>query len=63
ANTDEVGMDGVKTTGNVGSKYRYAFCIVLDNGKKAIGKVMMPSSLRKSSLFKTGVDTGIKGVE
>jgi hypothetical protein len=29
---------------------------VLEDGKKAIVKVMLPKSLLKSSLFKTGVD-------
>lgn len=38
-----------------GNRYRHAFCIVLDNGKKAIGKVMLPKALKSSSLFATGV--------
>ena len=39
-----------------GNRYRHSFCIVLDNGKKAIAKVVLPQALVKSSLFRTGVD-------
>lgn len=38
------------------NKYKNAFCIVLEDGKKAIVKVRLPKSLLKSALFKTGVD-------
>lgn len=37
-------------------KYKHAFCLILDNGKKSIIKVSIPPSLLKSALFKTGVD-------
>lgn len=33
--------------------YKHAFCLVLDNGKKAVVKVTLPPSLRSSKLFKT----------
>lgn len=39
-----------------GGRYRHSFCVILDNGKKAIVKVQLPPALNKSSLFKTGVD-------
>lgn len=39
-----------------GSKYAHAFCLSLQSGERAIVKVMLPDSLRKSKLFKTGVD-------
>lgn len=39
-----------------GNRYRHSFCIVLDTGKKSIAKVMLPQSVAKSSLFRTGVD-------
>lgn len=39
-----------------GNRYKYAFCLMLDNGKKAVVKVMLPQVLRQSQLFKTGVD-------
>ncbi|MBO5386649.1 MAG: DUF87 domain-containing protein [Lachnospiraceae bacterium] len=38
------------------NRYNKAFCIVLDNGKKAIAKAMLPDSLLNSQLFRTGVD-------
>ena len=43
------------TTGS-GNRYKYSFCVVLDTGKKAITKVMLPPSLIKSSIFRTGID-------
>ena len=39
-----------------GSKYNHSFCIVMEDGKKAIVKVDLPKALRDSKLFKTGVD-------
>ena len=38
------------------SRYKNSFCVILDNGKKAIVKAKLPPSLAKSKLFKTGVD-------
>lgn len=38
------------------TRYKNAFCVILEEGKKAIVKVKLPKSLLKSSLFKTGVD-------
>ncbi|MBR1453263.1 MAG: DUF87 domain-containing protein [Lachnospiraceae bacterium] len=35
--------------------YSHSFCIIMDNGKKAIVKAMIPDSLAESKLFKTGV--------
>ena len=37
------------------SRYKHAFCVVLEDGKKAITKVKLPSALINSSLFETGV--------
>ena len=54
ANPDKTNKDsGVRTRGG---KYAHAFCIVMDNGKKALVKQMLPKALLESSLFKTGVD-------
>lgn len=39
------------------NRYKNSFCILLDNGKKAIVKAMLPPSLKKSNIFKTGVST------
>lgn len=36
-------------------RYKHAFCIVMDNGKKAIAKVELPPALANSKLFKAGV--------
>ena len=38
------------------SRYKNAFCVVLEDGKKAIVKVKLPPALVNSSLFRTGVD-------
>ena len=38
------------------SRYKHAFCVVLEDGKKAIVKVKLPTALKNSALFKTGVD-------
>ena len=43
-----------KITGSQ-SRYKHAFCIILEDGKKSIVKAMLPKSLLKSSLFETGV--------
>ncbi len=60
ANTDDGAGKGTKNTSSAGNRYKHAFCLVLDNGKKAITKVMLPAALRNSSLFKTGVDVQSK---
>lgn len=57
ANDDEVGS---QNSGS-GNRYRHSFCLVMDTGKKAIAKVMLPQALVKSSLFRTGVDVKNKG--
>lgn len=38
------------------NRYKNAFCVVLEDGKKSIVKVKLPKALMESSLFKTGVD-------
>lgn len=50
---------GKKSKGTSNSKYRWAFCLMLDNGKQAIVKVLLPRALRDSKLFKTGVDVDV----
>ena len=47
-------------TGSQVGKYKHAFCIVMDNGKKAIAKVILPPALAEQKLFKTGVDVSKK---
>lgn len=37
------------------NKYNHSFCVVLDDGNRAIVKSMLPASILKSSLFRTGV--------
>lgn len=37
------------------SRYKYSFCIIFENGKKAVVKSMLPRALLKSQLFLTGV--------
>ena len=51
---DRIAKASVKTTKSA-DRYNKAFCIVMDNGKKAISKVMLPESLLESQLFRTGV--------
>ena len=38
-----------------GNRYKHSFCLIMDNGKKAVVKAMIPPSLARSDLFKTGV--------
>ena len=45
---------GKKLTGTQ-NKYQNSFCVILDDGNKAIVKSMLPDAILKSSLFKTGV--------
>ncbi len=40
-----------------GNRYKHAFCLLLDNGKKCITKVMSPPDIRNSSIFKIGGKT------
>ena len=51
-----VKADSKSKDGGSGNRYRHSFCIALDNGKRAITKVMLPAELRNSQIFKTGVD-------
>jgi hypothetical protein len=37
------------------NRYKNAFCVVLEDGKKAIVKAKLPKALLESNLFKTGV--------
>lgn len=53
AHINDKGSSG--NSSNSGNKYRHAFCVILDNGKKATVKSRLPQSLAKSKLFKTGV--------
>lgn len=48
------------TAGGTSSRYKNAFCVTMDDGKKAIVKVELPRALRESKLFKTGVDVSDK---
>lgn len=54
----EIARANFTKSGNSGSgnRYKHAFCVVLDNGNKAIVKAMIPPELRNSKIFKTGVD-------
>ena len=54
AHANDDGSTGVNS--GSGNRYRHSFCLVMDNGKKAIAKVMLPQAIVKSSLFRTGVD-------
>lgn len=37
------------------NKYKHAFCVVLESGKKAIIKTDLPEAMKKSQLLRTGV--------
>lgn len=37
-------------------RYKHAFCVVMDNGKKVIAKVDLPPALAEQKLFKAGVN-------
>lgn len=50
-----------KATGDTnGFNYNKAFCVILDNGKKAVVKAFLPPAIAKSKLFATGVDVEVK---
>jgi hypothetical protein len=49
-------QSGLQKVSGSQSRYKNAFCIALEDGKKATVKVRLPSALMKSALFKTGVD-------
>lgn len=56
---DEIYKASTESSGGnygVGSRYKYAFCLMLDDGTKAVVKVILPEGLRQSKLFKTGVE-------
>ena len=57
--TDDGSIGGNRVSGS-GNRYKHSFCVVLDNGKKAVVKVRLPNELRNSKIFKTGVDVGDK---
>lgn len=44
-----------KKTSGTQNKYKNSFCIILDDGNKAIVKSMLPPSILNSTLFRTGV--------
>ena len=52
ASTSKAQSAARKTSAN---RYDKAFCIIMDDGKKGVGKVMLPKSLLNSKLFRTGV--------
>lgn len=56
AKAHTVTQSGSQKVSGAQSRYKNAFCVVLEDGKKAIVKVMLPKALLKSSLFRTGVD-------
>lgn len=56
AKAHTVTQSGSQKVSGAQSRYKNAFCVVLEEGKKAIVKVMLPKALLKSSLFRTGVD-------
>lgn len=53
-------VGGVVAKSDSTNKYRNSFCLLLDNGKQAIVKVMLPKALSKSKLFRTGVDVEVE---
>ena len=59
ANKSEDNTAANVTTGSSNNRYKHAFCVILDNGKKAVVKSKLPPSLERSKLFKTGVDISL----
>lgn len=55
AYSDDV-IGGKKSSNISSNNYKWAFALILDNGKQAIIKVSLPTTLRNSKIFKTGVD-------
>ena len=56
AKAHSVTQTGAQKISGSQSRYKNAFCVVLEDGKKAVVKVKLPKALMKSSLFKTGVE-------
>ena len=56
AKAHSVTQTGSQKVSGSQSRYKNAFCVVLEDGKKAIVKVKLPKALMESSLFKTGVE-------
>lgn len=46
---------GVEKASSTNSKYKHSFCLILEDGKRAISKVVLPSSIADSKLFKSSV--------
>jgi hypothetical protein len=54
--TEEARKSEATTTRATSSgRYKHAFCVVLDSGKRAVVRVKLPRSLADSTIFKTGV--------
>lgn len=54
--TEDDELQNKRKLAGSGNRYRFSFCIALDNGKKAIVKPMLPAELRNSKIFRAGVD-------
>lgn len=52
---DELLKLATSTSGNKSKQYENAFCLMLDDGKKAIVKAELPKALSNNALFSTGV--------
>lgn len=52
---DELMKLAVATNSGRGKMYSHAFCLMLDDGKKAVVQATLPPQLRDSDLFSTGV--------
>lgn len=51
----ELGKISKASNNRKGNRYKHAFCIVFDDGKRAVVKAKLPKSLAESKLFSTGV--------
>lgn len=48
-------QSGTAKVSGANNRYKHAFCVMLEDGKKAVVKVKLPEALVKSDLFETGV--------
>ena len=53
-------QSGIQKVSGYQNRFKNAFCLSFDGGKKAIVKVKLPTALSHSKIFKTGVDVNNK---
>ena len=55
ANSKKSSVSDELQGGNIGDAYKHAFCLILEDGSRALLKVLLPKELASSQIFTTGV--------